>query len=199
MSFNGKVVLITGASSGIGAAAAIYFARHGATLSLIGRNPENLTKTLNNCVKVAPANTAPEPLLVLADVTRDAEKIIKETIEKFGKLDVLVNNAGIAGYNTVETSSLEEFDSIINTNLKAVYHLTMLAIPHLAKTQGNIVNVSSLCGIRTMTGGCAYGVSKAGLDQVLHTKQFNCDLDLITVFFSLQEHVQWSWRRNGFE
>lgn len=165
MSFNGKVVLITGASSGIGASTAIYFSRHGATLSIIGRNPENLSKTLEKCVKVAPANT-PEPFLILADVTKDSAKIINETVAKFGKLDVLVNNAGIARYNSIETSSLEEFDEVINTNLKAVYHLTMLAIPHLAKTQGNIVNVSSLCGIRTLTNGCAYGISKAGLDQV---------------------------------
>lgn len=173
MSFNGKVVLITGASSGIGAATAVYFARHGATLSLIGRDPENLGKTLKNCVKVAPTNT-PEPLLVLADVTKDAEKIINETINKFGKLNVLINNAGVSRYNSIESSSLEEFDYIMNTNLKSVYNLTMLAIPHLAKTQGNIVNVSSLCGLRTLTNGCAYGVSKAALDQVIDCSTVQC-------------------------
>lgn len=169
MSFTGKVVLITGASSGIGAATAVYFARQGATLALIGRNSENLAVTLGNCVKVAPPNT-PEPLLVQADVTCDGERIINETIGKFERLDVLINNAGVARYNTIETTSMEEFDYIMNTNLRAVYHLTTLAISHLAKTQGNIVNVSSLCGLRVLTNGCAYGISKAGLDQVYTLK-----------------------------
>lgn len=165
MSFKGKVVLITGASSGIGAVTAVYFARHAATLCLVGRNSENLVKTQQGCAKVAPAGT-PEPLIVVADVTKDGERIISETVAKLGGVDVLVNNAGVNRYNTIETSSLEEFDYVMNTNLRAAYHLTMLAIPHLAKARGNIVNVSSLCGLRVLTNAAAYGISKAGLDQV---------------------------------
>lgn len=175
MSFKGKVVLITGASSGIGAATAVYFARHEASVAITGRNLENLQNTRSNCIKAAPTGT-PEPLLIQADLTieADVEKVITETIAKFGQLNVLVNNAGISYYNPIDTSSLAEFDAVLNTNVRAVYHLTMLAIPHLTKTQGNIVNVSSLCGIRTLTGATAYNVSKAALDQLTNC----CSLEL---------------------
>lgn len=164
MSFKDKVVLITGASSGIGAATAVYFSKEGATLSLTGRNLENLEKTLTNCLKSAP-NGTPVPLLIQADVTVGAEKIIKDTIFKFGRLDILINNAGVGSYKSIEDTSLEDYDYIMNTNLRSVYHLTMLAVPHLIKTQGNIVNVSSLSGLRSLTGAVAYHVSKSGLDQ----------------------------------
>lgn len=164
MSFKDKVILITGASSGIGAATAIYFAQRGATLSLTGRNQENLQKTATECLKVLPPGTV-EPLLIQADVTTDTERIMVQTIEHFGRLNILINNAGIVAFNTIETTSMAEYDEIMATNLRSVYHLTMLAVPHLIKTQGNIVNVSSLYGLRSPPGTLAYCVSKAALDQ----------------------------------
>lgn len=164
MSFKDKVILITGASSGIGAASAIYFSRQGATLSLTGRNLENLERTKAACLQEAPKGT-PEPFLIQADITQDVVKIVSDTISKFNRINVLINNAGVGACHSIEETSMEEFDYIMNTNLRAVYHLTMLVVPHLIKTQGNIVNVSSLCGLRAIEGEVAYCLSKAALDQ----------------------------------
>lgn len=179
MNFAGKVVLVTGASSGIGAKAAQKFAQLGASLSLTGRKLENLEKVANEC-------EGQKPLLIQGDITNpeDTKRILEETIKKFGKLDVLVNNAGIIETGTIENTSLEQYDRVMNTNIKSIYHLTMLAVPHLIKTEGSIVNVSSVNGIRwgqlyiyqlsrinkpqkksSFPGVLAYNLSKAAVDQ----------------------------------
>lgn len=107
MSFVNKVILITGASSGIGAACAEYFATEGALLALVGRSSvkfECLLKQIKeNGVKI-------EPLVILADVTVDAERIVAETIQKYNRLDILINNAGFGVLGSIETSKLEDFD-----------------------------------------------------------------------------------------
>ncbi|XP_055639454.1 3-oxoacyl-[acyl-carrier-protein] reductase FabG-like [Toxorhynchites rutilus septentrionalis] len=162
MNFAGKVVLITGASSGIGAATAKKLSELGATLALTGRKLENLNHVAAECT-VGPVT----PLVIPGDITKEAdtERILKATIEKFGKLDVLVNNAGIIETGTIETTSLEQFDRVMNTNIRSIYHVTMLAVPHLIKTQGNVVNVSSVNGIRSFPGVLAYNISKMAVDQ----------------------------------
>lgn len=162
MNFAGKVVLITGASSGIGAATAVKLSKLGACLALTGRKQDNLRSVAKEC-----ASGSGEPLLIPADITKesDTERILKTTIEKFGKLDVLINNAGIIETGTIETTSLEQFDRVMNTNIRSIYHLTMLAVPHLIKTQGNVVNVSSVNGIRSFPGVLAYNISKMAVDQ----------------------------------
>lgn len=166
MDFTDKVILITGASSGIGACCAEYFASLGASVVLVGRNIENLHKIEALCVEKA-SKTAKAPLSIQADITKEPDvlHVIDETIKIFGKLDVLVNNAGIIGVGSIENTSLEQYDTIMNTNVRAVYHLTMLAVPHLIKTKGNIVNVSSVNGLRAFSGVLAYCVSKAAIDQ----------------------------------
>lgn len=162
--FAGKVVLITGASSGIGASAAQHFAKLGASVVLAGRNMENLKKISAEC-KV-PTNTPP-PFIVTGELTNEADTkaILEGAIAHFGKLDVLVNNAGVIETGSIENTSLEQFDRMMNINVRAVYHLTQLAVPHLIKTQGSIVNVSSVNGIRSFPGVLAYCTSKAALDQ----------------------------------
>lgn len=163
MSFNDKVVIITGASSGIGAATAIHIAKLGGSLVLTGRNEENLKKVAESCEKLS--NT--KPLQVISDVTveDDAKRIIDETLKRFGKIDVLINNAGILESGSIKNTSLEQFDRLFNTNVKAVYHLTMLAVPHIIKTKGNIVNVSSVAGTRAFPGVLSYCMSKSAVDQ----------------------------------
>lgn len=160
MNFAGKVVLVTGASSGIGAATAQYFSKLGAELSLTGRREDNLRKTGSKCSK--------EPLYLTGELTKeeDAARIVSETIKKYGKLDVLVNSAGVLERGSIEDTTLEQYDRVMATNVRAVYHLMMLATPHLIASKGNIVNVSSVNGIRSFPGVLAYNVSKAAVDQL---------------------------------
>ncbi|XP_023019192.1 3-oxoacyl-[acyl-carrier-protein] reductase FabG [Leptinotarsa decemlineata] len=160
MAFAGKVILITGASSGIGAATAKHFAGLGATLALAGRNLENLKKVASDC------STKSIPLLLTGELTneKDTKAILDKTIEHFGKLDVLVNNAGIIETGGIENTSLEQFDRMMNTNVRSLYHLSLLAVPHLVKTKGNIVNVSSVNGMRAFPGVLAYCMSKTAVD-----------------------------------
>lgn len=164
MQFTGKVVLITGASSGIGAATAKQFASLGASLALTGRNSENLKTVAAQCSQ---QQNVPEPLIVTGELTSesDTKRILDVTISHFGRLDVLVNNAGILETGSVENTNLEQYDRVMNTNVRSIYQLTTLAVPHLVKTKGNVVNVSSVNGIRAFPGVLAYCMSKAALDQ----------------------------------
>uniref|UniRef100_A0A1A9UR69 Ketoreductase domain-containing protein n=1 Tax=Glossina austeni TaxID=7395 RepID=A0A1A9UR69_GLOAU len=163
MDFSDKVVLITGASSGIGAAAAVHLAKLGGQLVLVGRNVEKLQETAAK-IQVVKGKT---PLALQADMTndQDVKRIVDDTIKKYGKINVLINNAGILETGTIENTSLEQYDRIMNTNVRAVYQLTMLAVPYLIATKGNIVNVSSVNGIRSFPGVLSYNISKAAIDQ----------------------------------
>ncbi|RXG53607.1 3-oxoacyl-[acyl-carrier-protein] reductase FabG [Armadillidium vulgare] len=162
-SLAGKVAIITGASSGIGASTAVLFSKLGASVSLVGRNFENLKAVDSDCAKAGS-----QTLCVQADLLKEneTESIVTETLKKFGKLDILVNNAGILESGSIENTSLEQYDRLMNTNVRSIYHLTMLAVPHLIKTQGNIVNVSSVNGVRSFAGVLAYSMSKATVDQM---------------------------------
>lgn len=162
MSFTDKIVLITGAGSGIGADAARHLSKLGATVVLAGRDAAKMDGVAHEIFESGGCH----PLQIEADVTQDAERIIAETIKKFGKLDVLVNNAGIIEFGTLETTTLDAFDRILNTNLRSAFHLSKLAAPHLIAAKGNIVNVSSLMGIRAFTNILAYCTSKAALNQL---------------------------------
>ncbi|XP_039962182.1 uncharacterized oxidoreductase TM_0325-like [Bactrocera tryoni] len=162
MSLAGKVVIVTGASSGIGAVTAKAFAKQGSKVVLTGRNEANLKATETACKA---ANNKVELLLITADVTVDAERIINSTIDKFGQLDVLVNNAGFGEMGSILDIEVDQFDRVLDTNLRSVFLLTKYAAPHLVKTQGNIVNVSSIAGLRAFPGASVYCTSKAALDQ----------------------------------
>lgn len=162
--FVNKVVIITGASSGIGAGTAENFAQLGAWLVLVGRNTGNLEATAAKCV---PTHGAPAPLAIVADVTEeaDAARIVEETIARHKRIDVLVNSAGIIARGTIETSTLADFDQVMRVNVRSIFHLTQLAVPHLIAAKGSIVNVSSVNGMRSFPGVLAYNMSKSALDQ----------------------------------
>ncbi|XP_064292002.1 uncharacterized oxidoreductase TM_0325-like [Plodia interpunctella] len=125
--FSNKVVLVTGASSGIGAETAQQFSKLDALLVLTGRNKENLKNVADRCQEISPQKL--QPFIVIADMNKesDIENIIKLTLEKYNKLDVLVNNAGVLESGTIETTSLAQYDRVINTNVRGPYYLTMLA------------------------------------------------------------------------
>jgi len=160
---DGRVALVTGATSGIGRATALRFASEGARVALVGRDAETLAEVARQAREAG--GDAAE---VRADVTNDedARRAVVEAVERFGGLDVLVNAAGIISNGTVETTPLEDWDAMMNVNLRSVFHLMRLAAPHLSKRPGNVVNVSSVTGLRAFPGVLAYCVSKAGVDQL---------------------------------
>ena len=160
MAFTGKVVLITGASSGIGAATAIHFAQLGAELALSGRNAQNLNAVSEKC---KPNKT----FMVTGELTNEADvkNIVESVVKHYGRLDILVNNAGVLENGSIENLSLEQHDRIFNVNVRSLMHMTMLAVPHITKTKGNIVNVSSVAGLRAFPGILSYCMSKAAVDQ----------------------------------
>ncbi|MGH0149358.1 UNVERIFIED_CONTAM: hypothetical protein FKN15_015124 [Acipenser sinensis] len=151
-SLSGKVALVTGASSGIGASTSILFAKLGVKLALNGRDVENLIKTAKQCKDAGQH----EPLLVPGDLTDEdtVKKTIEKTIDHYGRLDVLVNSAGILVMGSIETTNMEQYDRVMNTNVRSVYHLTHLAVPHRINSKGCIVNVSSVNGQRSFLEKC---------------------------------------------
>lgn len=161
MSFTGKVILITGASSGIGADAARHLAKSGAKIALVGRNERRLHEVADQ-IKAA---GSPAPLAIVADVTKDAERIVAEAVGHFGQLDVLINNAGIIVRDAADAVDMAHYDSMMDTNVRGVVQLTMAAVPHLEKTKGNILNVSSASGLRAKPNSMTYCMSKAALNQ----------------------------------
>lgn len=127
----------------------------------MGRNASRLNAVAD---EIRNANGAP-PLAIVADVNDDTDRIIDETIQQFGQLDVLINNAGIVDRGSLLDIDMEAFDRIWNTNLRSVVKLTKLAVPHLERTKGNVVNISSIAGLRPVANVLAYCISKSALDQ----------------------------------
>jgi len=158
-----RIALVTGASSGIGRATAIRLARDGALVAVVARQAERLAEIAETiCAEGS------EPFIQIADVTdeQQATRAVAAAVEHFGSLDILVNAAGILASGTIEDTQLEAWDEMMNVNLRAVFHLMNLAVPHLIASRGNIVNVSSVTGLRSFPGVLAYCVSKAGVDQL---------------------------------
>lgn len=159
----GKVVIVTGASSGIGRAAALLFANRGSTVVAVGRNEKDLT-TLSNSVKSKNGSIK----VHLADITEmsQLERIVSETISSYSQIDVLVNSAGVIKNGSIETTTLDDWDRMFQLNLRSVFALTQKSLPYLIESKGNIVNVSSVAGSRSFPNILAYGVSKAAVDQL---------------------------------
>ncbi|XP_078702869.1 putative oxidoreductase TM_0325 [Branchiostoma floridae x Branchiostoma belcheri] len=163
--FQGKVAIITGASSGIGRGAAVEFARLGAHMTLTGRIQENLQATAKACVE---AGTPEDKILVVTGDICDDElrkNLVDQTAQKFSRIDVLVNNAGIFTFGSIETTDMAVYDKMMDVNVRSAVRLTQLCVPHLTKTKGAVVNVSSINGVRSMSGCLAYSISKVALDQ----------------------------------
>ena len=154
-----KTVLITGAARGIGLATAQRFLRDGWHVAMLDRDGEELARA------AAPRQDA---LAIDADVSvpEDAERAVAETEARFGRLDALVNNAGVAEFATVGGTDFAMWRRVMDTNLDGVFLMSRAALPLLERQGGSIVNIASISGLRASTLRLAYGTSKAAVIQM---------------------------------
>jgi NAD(P)-dependent dehydrogenase (short-subunit alcohol dehydrogenase family) len=159
MSFNGKTAIVTGASSGIGRAAALAFANAGARVALVARDAAKLHEV---------ASQAANAFAIPADITADdsPDRIVNEVIAKAGGIDVLVNAAGVIATAPTDQTTDETWDRMMNINVRAPFRLMRAAFPHLRARRGAVVNVSSVNGLRAFAGVSVYCASKAALDHL---------------------------------
>lgn len=158
-----KVALITGGSRGIGKAIAEKFAKNGYNLVINYVSDSTKIDELSEFFK---QGNNIEVLFVKTDVTdyNSCENMVKQAIEKFGRIDVLVNNAGITKDGLLMRMKEEDFDKVINVNLKGTFNVTKNVIPYMMKQKnGRIVNISSVVGVSGNAGQCNYAASKAGI------------------------------------
>ena len=158
--FAGKVAVVTGASSGIGQATALALARAGARVVLVSRDAAALGE-------VATA-AGGETHVVAADVTADdaPARVVGAAAERFGGIDVLVNAAGIIGTAATDATPDDLYDRMFAINVRAPFRMMREAFPHLKARRGNVVNISSVNGLRAFAGVAVYCSSKAALDHL---------------------------------
>jgi meso-butanediol dehydrogenase/(S,S)-butanediol dehydrogenase/diacetyl reductase len=156
--FEGKVVIVTGAGSGIGAGTARRFLQEGAFVTLNGRRKHKLQETIAGF-------DAAKSLVHPGDVSDEAyvKRLVKATITKFGKLDVLVNNAGMAIFGPFAKTTTKEWRKLMATDLDGVFFACREALPHLLKTKGSIINLSSASGLGGDWGCSAYNAAKGAV------------------------------------
>ena len=157
-----KVALITGGTRGIGKAIAIKFAKQGYNLVINYVSDKTDVKGLEEEFKQYNIET----LFIKTDVSKfdDCEKMVKDAIEKFGHIDVLVNNAGITKDNLILRMSVEDFEKVIDINLKGTFNVTKNVVPYMMKKKtGKIINLASVVGVSGNAGQCNYAASKAGI------------------------------------
>ena len=162
-SFTGKSVIVTGATSGIGRAAVLEFASLGADVLVVGRNASALAELSQSL-----SGGTGRVTTVAGDVTAPdvPGRIVSAAVEAFGGIDVVVNAAGVIATGTVETTSDDGWDAMMDVNLRAPFRLMRAAVPWLKERKGAVVNVSSVNGLRSFAGVLAYCVSKSGMDQL---------------------------------
>jgi NAD(P)-dependent dehydrogenase (short-subunit alcohol dehydrogenase family) len=163
MSFRGKSVVVTGATSGIGRATAEAFARESASIVLVGRN-ESVLKETEAIVRAGGGKAAACAVDLTLPVSADT--VVKAALDAYGQIDVLVNAAGVIASGTLEQTTDAIWDEMIAVNLSAPFRLMRAAAPHLRARRGAVVNVSSVNGLRSFPGVLAYCVSKAGVDHL---------------------------------
>jgi meso-butanediol dehydrogenase/(S,S)-butanediol dehydrogenase/diacetyl reductase len=166
----GKVAIITGAGAGIGEATAILFAKEGAKVCC-----NSLSESAKRIVKKI-ISEGGEALFIQADVSieADAQKIVDKTVEEFGKIDILFNNAGIVLPGNIENTSTDDWDKTMMVNVRGIYLVSKYALPYLKKNQGTIINNSSVLALKGVKDRLAYSASKGAVLSM--TKAMAADL-----------------------
>ncbi|MDV7024661.1 MULTISPECIES: SDR family NAD(P)-dependent oxidoreductase [Enterobacteriaceae] len=156
--FQQKVVVITGAGSGIGEGAAKRFASEGASVVLVGRTPEKLEK-------VAAKLPQGKHLVVPCDVSKadEVENLAQRVVDEYGRVDVLVNNAGVIVQGRIDEITLSDWETLMGTDLNGVFYCTHYFMPELLKTKGNVVNISSVSGLGGDWGMSVYNAAKGAI------------------------------------
>ena len=167
-SLTGKVAIITGASRGVGRALALKLAEEGCHVVLAARTTTDLTKVAEEAkafgVRVLP---------VTADVSQevDVQNLVKASIDEFGHVDILVNNAGIGRYGTIEELTVDDYDAMMNTNMRSTFLCTKFVFPEMKKQKsGHILNIASVAGLKGLpneTIYCATKFAQRGFAQAL--------------------------------
>jgi len=141
------------------------FAAENCSLALAGRNEANLASVKQECTKLG--DPSKEIEIFMGDATDEEflKRLVAGVLTRFGRLDILVNAAGVLGSGAVESSSMDDYDRIMNINTRSIVNLTRLCIPHLKKTKGTIVNLSSIAGPCSFPNVAYYCMSKAAIDQ----------------------------------
>jgi len=164
--FKDKVIVITGASSGIGKACAFKFADKGAKIVLASRNVNEILKVENAIMKLGG-----EAISIKTDVRsiEACKNLIDKVFEKYGKIDILINNAGISMRASFEDLDLQVIKEMMDTNFYGSVYCTKFALPYLLKQKGTVIGISSISGLTPLPGRSGYCASKYAMDGFLNT------------------------------
>ncbi len=175
-----KVVIITGASSGIGHALAVVFGKAGASIVICGRKADTLTKVADEL------HQANIPCLAsVADVSieTDMQRLIQETIAQFGRIDILINNAGISMRSLVVDTDPAVIQQVMDVNFMGRVYATRYALPYLMQTKGSVVGISSIAGYRGLPVRAGYSASKFAMNgylEALRTEMLHQGVHVLT-------------------
>ncbi len=188
MRLKNKIAIVTGGSRGIGAAICCAYAKEGATVIVVNKNhPEKGVAIANQIKQEGGLAEA-----ITCDITNPDEvrNLVQQVIKQYKHIDILVNNAGTLVFKNFEDHTLDEWDFVINTNLKSAFLLSQAIVPHMKKQHyGKIIFISSLAAIRGVGGAAAYSASKGGIlamakSMVAELASYGININLITPGFT---------------
>ncbi|MBC5992584.1 SDR family oxidoreductase [Pontibacter cellulosilyticus] len=161
-----KVVLITGGTSGIGKALAFAFGREGAKIAFSGRKQAGLNETAS---ELAAAGIDNLPIQADVSIEADCERMVQETVNKYGRLDILINNAGISMRALFEDLDLDVLRQVMDINFWGTVYSTKFALPYIKQAKGSIIGISSIAGYRGLPARTGYSASKFAMHGFLET------------------------------